>query len=159
MLRECPKMWGDIRQHYSKDAYRVDCSEAAKSCCSFQPIKCQSDHHIETSQLICRAKQLTGLCMLATLAFNELIKLIGNRSVISFCNKRSISKCYSYKNPTTIWSFELSRVFGSFVEQCKTQNVNKSFPNILWKLSPQSRYHSTLETQFSLHLETLIFNQ
>ena len=38
----------------------------------YLPIKCQSCHHIETSQLICRASQLTGFYMMATLAFNEL---------------------------------------------------------------------------------------
>ena len=37
-------------------------------------IKPQSCHHIETSQLICREKQLTGFYIMATLAFNELNK-------------------------------------------------------------------------------------
>ena len=32
----------------------------------------QSCHHIETSQLIYRSNQLTGFCMVITLAFNEL---------------------------------------------------------------------------------------
>ena len=36
-------------------------------------IKSQSCHHIETSQLICYANQLTGLYMIATLTFNALI--------------------------------------------------------------------------------------
>ena len=40
-----------------------------------QLIKHQSCHHIETSQLICRANQLTGLYMMLTLAFNELIRV------------------------------------------------------------------------------------
>ena len=31
-------------------------------------------HHIETSQLICTANQLTGFYMMATLEFNELIQ-------------------------------------------------------------------------------------
>ena len=35
-------------------------------------MKRQSCHHIETSQLICSANQLTGLYMMTTLAFNEL---------------------------------------------------------------------------------------
>ena len=35
-------------------------------------IKRQSWHHIETSQLICRANQLTGFYMMPTLTFNEL---------------------------------------------------------------------------------------
>ena len=35
-------------------------------------IKCQACHHIETSQLICRANRLAGFCMMATLAFSEL---------------------------------------------------------------------------------------
>ena len=36
-------------------------------------IKCQCCPHIETSQLICTANQLTGFSMRATLAFNGLI--------------------------------------------------------------------------------------
>ena len=32
----------------------------------------ESCHHIETSQLICKANQLTGFYMMATLPFNEL---------------------------------------------------------------------------------------
>ena len=36
-------------------------------------IKRESCHHIESSQLICRASQLIGFYMMATLAFNELI--------------------------------------------------------------------------------------
>ena len=31
-------------------------------------------HHIETSQLICSADQLTGFYIMTALAFNELIK-------------------------------------------------------------------------------------
>ena len=41
-----------------------------------QPIKCQCCPHIETSQLICTANQLTGFYMRATLAFNELISSV-----------------------------------------------------------------------------------
>ena len=37
-------------------------------------IKRQSCHHIETRKLICKANQLTGVSMMATLGFNELIK-------------------------------------------------------------------------------------
>ena len=37
-----------------------------------QPIKCQCCPHTETSQMICRANQLTGFYMGATLAFNGL---------------------------------------------------------------------------------------
>ena len=32
-------------------------------------------HHMETSHLICRANQLTGFYMIATLALNELISV------------------------------------------------------------------------------------
>ena len=39
-------------------------------------IKLQSYHHIETSQLICSAIQLTGFYMMATLRFNELSRII-----------------------------------------------------------------------------------
>ena len=40
----------------------------------FKPIKCQCCPHIETSQLIYKANQLTGFYMKATLAFNGLEK-------------------------------------------------------------------------------------
>ena len=38
-------------------------------------LNAKSCHHIEPSQLICSASQLTGFYMMATLAFNELTKL------------------------------------------------------------------------------------
>ena len=42
---------------------------------SFEPIKCQCCPHVETSQLICKANQLTGFYIRATLAFNRLMRL------------------------------------------------------------------------------------
>ena len=42
--------------------------------CIFNPITCQCCPHIETSQLICTANQLTGFYMGATLALNGLNK-------------------------------------------------------------------------------------
>ena len=39
----------------------------------YQPIKCQCCPHIETSQLICTANQLTSFYMGETLALNRLI--------------------------------------------------------------------------------------
>ena len=50
----------------------VDCTETIKFLNRI-PIKRQHCYHIETSQLISRANQLTGFYMMATLAFNELI--------------------------------------------------------------------------------------
>ena len=41
----------------------------------FKLIKRLSCHPIETSQLICKANQLSGIYMMATWAFNELIKM------------------------------------------------------------------------------------
>ena len=38
----------------------------------FNPLTTIVPHHIETSQLICSANQLTGFDMMATLAFIEL---------------------------------------------------------------------------------------
>ena len=43
--------------------------------CIFNPITCQCCPHIETSQLICTANQLTGFYMGATLALNGLMLL------------------------------------------------------------------------------------
>ena len=40
-----------------------------------EPIKCQCSPHIETSQMICTANQLTGFYMRATLALIELMKI------------------------------------------------------------------------------------
>ena len=40
------------------------------------PIKCQCSPHIETSQLICFANQLTGCYMRATLALNGLMRIV-----------------------------------------------------------------------------------
>ena len=37
-------------------------------------IKHESCHNLETSQMICKANQLTGSYMKATLAFNELMR-------------------------------------------------------------------------------------
>ena len=49
-----------------------------------------------------------------------------------------------------------SQEFLAACERCKTQNVNESFHNTLWTLSPKYYYNSVLETQFSLHV---IFKQ
>ena len=46
---------------------------------TFQFIKHQSCHHIETSQLISRANQSTGFYMTVTLAFNELMLTVLER--------------------------------------------------------------------------------
>ena len=43
-----------------------------------QLIKPQSCFHIEISQLICRANQLTGFYMMTTLGFNELNKEVAS---------------------------------------------------------------------------------
>ena len=43
-----------------------------------QLIKCQSCHHIETSQLTCFLNQLTGFYKTASLGFNELMYFISN---------------------------------------------------------------------------------
>ena len=41
-----------------------------------QPIKCHCCPHIETSQLICIANQLTGFYISATLAFHGLMLVL-----------------------------------------------------------------------------------
>ena len=52
---------------------------------SFKHIKCQCCPHIETSQLICCANQLTGFYMRATLALNGL-----NTIIATILNKKII---------------------------------------------------------------------
>ena len=43
----------------------------------------QSCYHIETSQLICKANQLTGFYMMETLAFDELIEWLSENKSLS----------------------------------------------------------------------------
>ena len=50
------------------------CRRSGSALYVLELIKRQSCHHIETSQLICSANQMTGFYMMATLAFNELNK-------------------------------------------------------------------------------------
>ena len=63
---------GLSQNHYKKYSFNKKCSWI---------IKRQGYHHIETSQLICRANQLTGFYMMATLAFDELTRAL--------CEKRN----------------------------------------------------------------------
>ena len=69
------------------------------------PIKCQCCLHIETSQLICTANQLTGFYMRATLALNRLILFLFFRGIFrnlsdiyngAYCNnsERFLSSAY-----------------------------------------------------------------
>ena len=53
-----------------------DMSNGSETHHASNSFKRQSCHYIETSQLICRANQLAGFYVLATLAFNELITTI-----------------------------------------------------------------------------------
>ena len=57
-------------------------------------------YHIETSQLICTTNQLTGLYMMTTLAFNELIR---GGVVIKFLTPET-PKLPSYRNQSMIRS-------------------------------------------------------
>ena len=75
------------KQCFEKENYNVPKiitrKQKCKLKCCFTPlefykhyfIKRQSCHHIETSQLICRANQLTGFYMMTTLSFNKLNNL------------------------------------------------------------------------------------
>ena len=49
-------------------------------------IKSRICHHIETSQLICWANQLTGFYMMTTITFNELTTSILNVNMCNFYN-------------------------------------------------------------------------
>ena len=43
---------------------------------ALKPIKCHCYPHIETSQLTCKANQLTSFYMMEILGFNELMELV-----------------------------------------------------------------------------------
>ena len=68
----------------------------------FQPSKCQCCPHIETSQLICCANQLTGFYMRVTLAFNRL-----NQNSAGLIVKTSAAKHFFYYLQTTKQFFEV----------------------------------------------------
>ena len=70
-------LWNSRSQHNNKFCF-LKCVMKLFKCIlykSSEPIKFQCWPHIETSRLICRANQLTGFYMRATLAFNGLIDL------------------------------------------------------------------------------------
>ena len=67
---------GALSQRFSREFLQITLHSCLKFLVSILLIKRQSCHHTETSQLICRANQLTGFYMMATLAFNELRKQI-----------------------------------------------------------------------------------
>ena len=66
-------------------------------------MKCQCCRHIETSQLICTANQLTGFYMRATLALNGLI--ICECFKIRFKNSNLISHIFSVKTVIYLLQF------------------------------------------------------
>ena len=63
-------------------------------------------HHIETSQLICGANELTGFYMLVTLAFNEL-KLTWSQQNIKLRYFLSLEKTWMEDNINEICNYYL----------------------------------------------------
>ena len=96
----------------------------------YQLIKHQSYYHIETSQLICRANQLTGFHMMAALASNDFKT-----------NRNKIFKVYYWN--ILVWyalsSFKkhssrdvlLSQCFFKNVPKCKMKVLNFTFFDII----------------------------
>ena len=58
--------------------FSVKINKYLKGVIIFSLIKCQCCRHIETSQLICRANQLTGFTIRGTLALSGLIRFLRN---------------------------------------------------------------------------------
>ena len=56
-------------------------------------IKRKSCYHIETSQLICRAVQVTGVCMMANLAFNEFKSYLTTLDQCVECFAEHVQSC------------------------------------------------------------------
>ena len=86
--------------------------------------------------------------------------------ILYFCKtetgKTRRRKCISGKGRLTLSrTVTFQNFYGLAIKRNKghAQNVNESFHNTLWKLSPKNCHNSVLEIQFSLHLATLIFNQ
>ena len=61
-------------------------------------IEDQSCHHVETSQMICFANQLTGFCMIATLVFNGLLMIISGKVT---CSLNLCISFFSVKHTST----------------------------------------------------------
>ena len=72
---QCPGGLHCIKMNFSLQGLLSKCEQSADSNSnpSYQLIKHQSCHHIETTQLICSANHLTDFYMVTTLTFNELI--------------------------------------------------------------------------------------
>ena len=90
LLQDCKSsIFKDLQfVHHKKEAAFIF-KKSLKDCKGFKPIKCQCCPHIETSQLICCANQLTGFYMRATLIFNGLK---------NFKLPQRPFKCFSKKN-------------------------------------------------------------
>ena len=97
------------------------------------PVKYQCSPHIETSQLICCANQLTGFCMRATLSFNglrqESVPSVISMFKISKKNTWTTCQVYSKNDRTTsgasIVNFEH---ISHFILLLILLNSNKSVP-------------------------------
>ena len=93
-------------------------------------VKNQSCHYIETSQLICRANQLTVFYMIATLSFNELSIYLSNLSYIlsilisskKFCPNLLIKILHCIKECSVAGSIKRKRSLIKSVEKWRVKD-------------------------------------
>ena len=76
---------------------------------TIQLVKRQSCHHTETSQLICRANQLTGSYMMATSVSNELIA-ISSTQFLKYLNYHAESYDFLLQIRSSFW-----KIFGNII--------------------------------------------
>ena len=95
-------IWNTISKSFCFLAYgSVSCQmfETASKVILIESIKGQCYHQIETSQLICRANQLTGFCMKRTLVFFGLTNP-------SLTNVPFYTPWKHEKTPLVFWFFQ-----------------------------------------------------
>ena len=73
LYQENEKLFMQFTQNWHYWREIVESYQPTLSLFILELIKRQNFHHVETSQLICRANQLIDFYMMGTLAFNELM--------------------------------------------------------------------------------------
>ena len=106
-------------------------------------IKRHRCHHIEISQLICRANQLTGFYMTVILAFNVLMyQVFINNFVTKKLKYRGSSEWLSYSQPN--------------IRSMFSDSFRLSLENIDWKKKPDLNFILTVFTGFSVTFRLVV---
>ena len=107
-----------------------------------QPIKCQCCPHIETSQSICCANQLTGFSMRATMALNGLSAILKASLFFSILINMAISS-----NQISCKIKNISSSTRPTITVLPGDSITARFPRIAMTPVKTGKLFSTLELQ------------